>query len=114
MALFESMLISACVAAAGNNTNQTACEKATEAGSKQSGIEQNVDIAEKKELNNLQRTAEDNLGKDIVAVVAGSVFIAKTLQSKAITFGLPTFGICSSIKTEIKPDQSMLKFEWKF
>lgn len=114
MGLFETALVSACIASGGTGTQQMACQKATEAGSKQSGIEKEMNDAEKRSLNKLEIEATDIFGKSGVNVVAGSVFVAKTLQSKSLSVGMPTFGLCSSIKTEINPDMSVLKFEWKF
>lgn len=114
MGLFESALVSACIATGSTGNQQMACQKATEAGSKQSGIEKEMSDAEKHTLKKVEFEATDIIGKDGVNVVAGSVFLAKTLQSKSLSVGMPTFGLCSSIKTEIKQDSSIIKFEWKF
>jgi len=114
MGLFESLLLSACVTTSGGGSQQMACQKGTEAGAKQSGVSQTVDAFESKETKKLEKNAVELFGKEGVNVVAGSVFVAKTMSSRSLSIGLPTFGMCTSIKTEIKPEYSILKFEWKF
>lgn len=114
MGLFESAIMSACIAGASPGQGQMACQKATEAGGKQTGVEQTVDAYETRETKIFEKKFVDFLGQDSATAVAGSVFLAKSLASRSVSFGLPNFGLCSSIKTEITENTSMLKLEWKF
>lgn len=98
----------------GNSADQQVCEKTTEAGAKQTGVMQSVDNYEDRTLKLLDREAKEDFGKDAVSLLGGSVFLTKTLIDKSVTFGLPTYGICSAIKTEIKQNQSILKLIWNF
>jgi hypothetical protein len=93
---------------------QDACNKALTAGSKQSGIEANVDHAESKATKNLDKDAREYLGATTVDVVAGTAIVAKTIADKAATVKLPNFGICNTIVLKVNHEKSLLSLEWKY
>lgn len=114
MSVLSSLLVSACVASSNMDSAQVACEKAAEAGARQSGILQEVDSIEEEEIKMLTKKAEQDLGKDGAFVVAGGVFVARTISSQSVVFGLPNFGVCDSVKADINSQRSIVKLEWKF
>lgn len=93
---------------------QQACEKALQAGSKQSGVETAANDEEKRVTQKADAKAKEFLGEKAVGVVGGTVFIAKTISEKKVTFGLPTLGVCDSVKAQVSDKASELKIEWNF
>lgn len=114
MGLIGSFIVGACLSAGSVLTDQQACEKAVEAGARQIGLYDSIDFFETKTVSSVTRVAEEKIGKDAVWSVTGTAFLIRTLSSKSLVFGLPTYGLCNSVRTEIKPEQSLLVFEWKF
>lgn len=114
MGLLSSALVSACVASSTGLTDQKICMNTTEAGAKQFGIMQNVDLLEDRAIRQINREALEDFGKEPIDMVGGGIFIAKSIMEKSVTLALPTFGICNSAKTEIRQDQSLLKLQWDF
>lgn len=110
MGLLDSLIITSCIGLSGNA--QDACNQALIAGAKQSGIEQNVNEVEKKYSSKADREARELLGNSY-NFVGSTVFVAKSISDKAVTLGLPTFGLCNSLKAKIS-DNPSLNMEWKF
>lgn len=113
MGLIVSTLITAC-AMSSSSMSQEACEKATQAGLTQLGISQQVDSAEEHEVKIIEKRAKENLGDEGVMAVATTYFVARTAKTKSVTFGLPTLGLCDSIKVDVNQDTQLLRFEWRF
>lgn len=112
MGLIDTLIVTSCVGLSG--VQQDACNKALEAGSKQSGISQTMNTYEKHELNSLQDGAINYLGKDTVNVLGGMGWLTKSLVEKKASFGLPNFGICDKLTTEINTNTTKLVFKWMF
>ena len=93
---------------------QDACNKALTAGSKQSGVENNMNTTENKTLKNLDKNSRDYLGNTTVDVIAGTAIVAKTVADKAATVKLPNFGICNTIVLKVNHEKSLLSLEWKY
>lgn len=106
------MIVSACLSF--NGQGKEACEKALEAGSKQSGIEQNVNQAQDRLEDKAKKNAKDLLGDTTMDVVGGTVFLAKTISDKSVKFSLPTMGLCDKITNEVGPDKYQLQMVWRF
>ncbi len=92
---------------------QMACQKAFEAGGKQSGIEKIADSKEKEITKNVEQTAKDFFGSSF-DMVAGIALIVNTVSKKQATVGLPNLGICDSMRLQAGIDESKLQMEWKF
>lgn len=112
MALLDSLIMSACVGLSGQSND--ACQKALTAASKQSGVEQSANTYEQHKLNYLQSGAESYFGKDTVAAIGGVGWATKSAIERKMTFGLPNFGICNSIKFEFNSNVEKLVFQWRF
>ena len=112
MALIDVLIVSVCVGSVGSVKD--ACNKSLEAGTKQSGIERNVNAAERRLTKKLDNGARDLFGNPSVDVLAGSVILTKALIDKTATVRLPSFGICSSMNAQIGKEKSLLNLEWKF
>jgi hypothetical protein len=112
MGAMTALITSACIGLSGSG--QEACNKALEAGSKQSGIEQDVDRIEKHVTQNADQKGHEYLGDKGMEVVGGTAFVAKTLIDKSLVFGVPTFGICDRIVNKVEPNKYSLQLEWKF
>ena len=112
MGLIDTLIVTSCVGLSG--VQQEACNKALTAGSKQSGIENNMNKAESKTLKTLETNSRDYLGNTTVDVIAGTAIVAKTVADKAATVKLPNFGICNTIVLKVNHEKSLLSLEWKY
>lgn len=106
------MIATACMGFSG--IEKEACVKAAEAGSKQSGIEQNVNQAQKKAEDQAKEKAKDMLGQTTIDVVGGTVFLAKTISDKSVKFDIPNMGIADKITSEVGTEKYYLNLVWKF
>jgi hypothetical protein len=111
VSLIETLIVTSCVGLSGQN--QLACNNALTAGSKQSGVETEMNQFETKVTKNAESDVRDYLGNN-ANVVAGGVFLIKGIADKAATFTLPNFGVCTSMKADIGQSKSLLRLEWKF
>lgn len=112
MSAIAIAITSACLNLSG--PAQQACDKALEAGAKQSGIEQNVDQIEKHIERDADQKGHYYLGDTGMEVVGSTVFVAKTLIDKSLKFNTPTFGLCDRITNQVGPDKYSLQLEWRF
>jgi len=112
MSIIDALIVTSCVGLSG--MQQDACEKALTAGSKQSGIEVNVDHMESKTTKKLDKGAREYLGVTTVDVVAGTAIVAKTIADKAATIKLPNLGICNIMVLKVNHEKSLLSLEWKY
>lgn len=113
MGLLDTLIITSCMGMQSGQP-QDACQKALQAGTKQSGVEKVANDQETAITKKADTKAKDLLGEQTYSVVGGTVFLAKTVSEKKVSLGLPTMGICNSIKAEVSDKQSQLKLEWKF
>jgi hypothetical protein len=107
MALLDSLIVASCIGLSGQAND--ACEKALEASAKQSGVEKTTSDYEKHELKNLEDDAVSFMGKDVVNVTGGMIWLTKSLVDKKASFG-----IYGPLSTEIAPDLTRLVLKWKF
>lgn len=113
MTLLTSAIMSACMGISTGQYN-TACDKALEAEMKQTGVEQQESSGEKKTMDWGTKVAKDNLGETGAAVVAATVFTAKSYTEKKLSFPIKDTGICNTLSPEIKKDSAALNFIWKW
>lgn len=104
------LITSACMSFSGNGHD--ACSKAAEAGAKQSGFEQMVDGTETYVTKKADAKAHYLLGDTGMGVAGGTIFIVKTVKDKAVSFNLPTLGICDRISSHLSPENYGLQFVW--
>lgn len=112
MALIDSIILAGCMGMSGQQND--ACTKALQAGAKQSGIEQNVNVFESNKSKEMDRLAHDWFGKDVLTATGGIAFITKAAVERKATIGLPNFGIFGSFSTEINSELIQLVVKWKF
>lgn len=112
MSAMAILIASACISSSG--VKQEACEKGLQAGTKQFGIEKSVNILEDKVQNGAKLTAYDWFGKTGSDVLGGTIFLAKSVKDKSVSFGLPTLGIANRITTTAGVDVYRLNLEWRF
>lgn len=112
MGIIDTLIVTSCVGLSG--MQQDACNKALTAGSKQSGLENNMNTAESKTLKTLDKDSRETLGNTTVDVLAGTAIVAKTISDKAATVKLPSFGLCNSIVLKVNHEKSLLSLEWKY
>jgi hypothetical protein len=112
MGVLDSLIMTACLGASG--ATHDACQKSLQAGSKQSGVEQNIDTYESKVTTNAEKDTKEKLGETTVEILGGTAFLTKSVVEKHATIGLPNLGLCTYIKAQIGQDKSMLSLEWKF
>lgn len=112
MGLVDSFIVSSCIGFTGQA--QDACNKALLAGMRQSGIESTMNTMENNTSQKAENTARHYLGGTAVNYISASVFIAKSVASQSVSFGLPTLGLCNSFDVSIGASSSILNFGWKF
>ncbi len=112
MGLLESAVMSVCMGASG--ASGQACDKAVEAGTKQSGYEQMVDRYENHQVKLLEGKAIDWFGRDAVTTVGGTVWLTKTIIDKKASIGLPTLGVCDKLVAQVNTTEALLVFKWIF
>jgi len=106
------MIVSACMGFSG--VQKDACEKSLEAAGKQSGIEQNINTAEKKITKDADDKARKVVGDTGVGIVGSTLYVAKVVRDKNVQFNTPNFGICDRITNEVWIDKYSVKLEWRF
>lgn len=110
--MLEMLIAASCTVGA----YQQACQKAIEAGTKQTGFYQAVQKAEDAAQNKALTTATNTAGETPVMIAA---IAAKTARDKAITYkfkrkAVPFF---DTITTKVGYDKGMtttVGFEWRF
>lgn len=112
MALTEMFIVLACTNTPAIYT--TACNKAVDAGTRQTGIRQQADKAEELTTKFADHEAQSLIGKKGVSVVGAGMFIYKTTTDKKLKVEVPNFGLCDSINTELATDSQMLRLQWNF
>lgn len=107
MALLDSMILTACMGMSGQSND--ACVKALQAGTKQSGVEQNVNTYESRQTKGLERTAYDIFGRSTVGVVGGAVWLGKSVSEKKASFG-----IYGPLHMEVGQKLTQMVLKWTF
>lgn len=103
---------SACMSFQGSA--HEACMKSFEAGSKQSGLEQNVNKAQQIIEKTVDKKAHYYLGDTTLLVVGQAMFISKTVSDKYVKFDMPTMGICDRITNQVGLGNYSTLLEWRF
>ena len=111
MPLLATAFTSVCVGLMPG-TYDMACNKALEAGTKQTGIYQQSEQVENKSLEYVTEKGEKNLGKPVAVVLASGPFLYKSYKEKTLRFNVPNFGLCDRISNEITPNSYSVKFGW--
>lgn len=112
MGALQTIITASCVSLSG--VAQDACNKALEAGTKQSGVEQNVNKIEDNVSKTADKQARSVVGNSGMDVAGGVAFIAKSVVEKSAIFALPTFGLNMSLKAQVGAEKSGLSLEWKY
>lgn len=107
MALLDSMILTACMGLSGQSND--ACVKALQAGTKQSGVEQNVNSYETRQTKGLEYKAYDWFGKQTVGVVGGAVWLGKSVSERKAAFG-----IYGPLHMEVSEKLTQMVFKWTF
>lgn len=107
MALLDSVIMTACMGLSGQSND--ACTKALQAGSKQSGVEQNVGTYETHQTKILEYKAYDWFGKQAVGVVGGAVWLGKSVSEKKASFG-----IYGPLHMDVGQKLTQLVLKWTF
>lgn len=112
MGVLDTLIVTTCLGVSGPS-NQ-ACNKALEAGTKQTGVESQVDSLETKTTKMAEKDAKQYLGETSVFLLTGTAMATKAVIDKSATVKLPTLGICNSITANVGPQKSLLSLMWKF
>jgi hypothetical protein len=97
-----------------SGNSHDACTKALDAGSKQTGIEQDVNKVEdtvSKKADKKARELVGDTGMTVGAVVGGA---GKAVADKAIVLRFPVFLPSMFISTQVGVQKSLLGLEWKY
>lgn len=108
--LLAQGIVAICLSASGQYN--TACNKALDAGTKQSGIQQNVDNFENKSLDLAKKNGTETFGSVPVALATAGVFSYKVYKAKSVDFKLPNLGIADTISNQVTDKSYKLLFTW--
>jgi len=95
-------------------TYNQACSNAINAGGKQTGIEKDLNNVESYAGKQARLIAEDQVGREGVSLVAGGAFVINAAATQRFIVNLPTYGWCSSLKTEYRPSLYRITIQWDF
>lgn len=109
--LISAMIVSSCVGLTGSF--KEACQKGIEAGAKQTGLEENVNKAEKRAEFLAHNQAVNLVGNTTIDIVGGTAFLYKTVTEKSIKLDLPTFGLCDNASSQIGDKSYYLNISWR-
>lgn len=93
-------------------TYSDACNKATDAFLKQTGMEQHLTSLERYSTRNARKIATQVLGDTTMRTLASATAIYKIVQNKEIIFPLPNIGISDSLNTTLTPASGKVDFGW--
>lgn len=110
--LMSQVIMMACIGSAP--AYNQACNKALDAATRQVGVRQQVDTAEDKTVQIVSHKAQTIVGNDVTSVVGVGGFILKTARDRSLNFGIPTLGLCSSLRNQIGVDSYAIMAEWRF
>lgn len=109
--VFSSAIIAMCASAATAKYND-ACNKALDAATRQTGWRQSADGAEDKTVQYVTSVAQRHSTKAMQEAAAAGFFLIKTAKDKRLVFKVPTFGLCSSMESQIEPSKYGLLVRW--
>lgn len=112
MALTEMLIAAACMNSPSNYIQ--ACTNAADAGTRQVGIRQNVDMFETFTSKFADKEAQSLFGKKGVSVMGTGMFIYKATTDKKVNLPLPSMGLCDQVSTELTTDSQLLRLQWTF
>jgi hypothetical protein len=142
MGLIDSLIITSCVGFSG--PAQEACNKALLAAAKEPviGIETHcaaitpedkkickeiessreapksfesvVNDSEQKYTKKAETKVRNYIGDTTFDYIGASVFVARSISSQSVAFGLPTLGLCDRAHADVGTANSLLKLEWDF
>lgn len=112
MPLMSTAIIALCVNYQGKYNE--ACNKALDAGTRQAGIRQNVDMVENKANEIANQKAEVVIGKQGMGAIGSGVYVYKVVKDKSISFKVPTLGLCNSLTNHLTLNSLDLLAEWNF
>lgn len=110
--IIQSAIASFCMTVASNPAYNQACNKAAEAGTKQTGIYQTADSYEGNTINYAKKELTYHLGGQTVGAIGAAGFAYNTTRTKSLNFSLPTLGLCNSINNEITPNSYSIHLKW--
>lgn len=87
----------------------TACNKAVEAGSKQSTVYQSEETIEESIKTDLKK----HFSKEVLSAAAVVGFTYKTIKDRSLSFELPNLGLCQSINNKIDQSAYSINFKWE-
>ena len=110
--IFDTTIIALCVGAHGNAN--TACQKAIDAGSRQVGLRQNVELVQDHAVHVANYQVEKNLSKDQFAALGAGIYLYKLARDKHLSVRTPTLGLCDRATTDLTLDTYQLLLKWSF
>jgi len=109
----QSAILSLCSTLTTGSQYDQACNKAVEAGTKQTGTYQLLDSYETKTISYTENEASYHLGDESVSAVGATVYAYRTFRTKTLKFNLPNMGICNSVSNDITPNSYALHMKWE-
>lgn len=100
--------------ACSNTSNTDACNKASEAFSKQAGIERSVESFEGWSKGSATHYSKTYLGDETVKYTGLTYTAYHAIVTKSLTLSCPTLGIANTVISETHPDSSKLIIQWNF
>lgn len=99
-----------CISAYGNYVQ--ACHSATNAFLKQTGAEKNISNIESYSKSKAKKLAIRYMGDDTLKTLGSAYYAYHVMQTKTISFPLPTLGLANGLDTTLTPSSIQLAVRW--
>jgi hypothetical protein len=109
----SSLIVSTCVSMTPANYN-TACTSALTAGSKQSGLEKNVNDVQGKITTFADKESKEYIGEKQLKYIGSALFIKKIADERKVSLQLPKVFLYDSASTELSESSCKLNLQWNF
>jgi hypothetical protein len=107
MSVLDSLIVFSCMSLSGQQN--IACNKALQAGSKQTQVDQTFNGYEDHQLKLMEKDATTLVGQDSLQTIGGTVWLTKSIVEKKADFG-----IAKDVVMEINMRLGELILKWKF
>lgn len=114
MPFVSTAITSMCLSIIGSGLYNEACNKAAEAGTKQTGVYQTLADGETKTMIYATEMGVNKLGKTTMEVGAAGVFLYRAYRDKAVTFKLKRVPLADSMTSQITKNSYNMSLNWHF
>lgn len=112
MSVLSSVILTVCLSAQGSYRD--ACNSALDAGTKQTGIADNMRQFETNTNSYANNLVDHYVDADIRNITGAGIFLAKAAADRRIDIPLPTLGLADQIVSQFAYSGISLAVRWSF